>query len=174
MSRGGRLRINFLKLKPKKWLFVSLFTLLILPIGFYYLGNLTVLNSLLLCVCCVLIAVTLLVLIRWKIYINYLKQIGEEVDRNRFYDSEHIVSMVPFKKLLITVHARMDDSALLIKKANCYIAINFENIDSFEPTEYLGHPVAKVVLIENKSLESPLYVPWSEEMAQHKVFHDGI
>ncbi len=134
------------------------------------MGKFTVVNSLLLGLCCALLAVTLLVLIRWKAYIKFLKQVGKEIDRDRFYNREHTLSVVPFKKLHIAVHARMDDSALLIKKANCYIAINFEDIDSFEPTEYLGQPVAKVILAVDNDLVYPLYVPWTEEMAQHDIF----
>ena len=164
------MRINFPKLKPNKWSLTNLAVVLILATVFYYLGKFTVVNSLLLGLCCVLLAVTLLVLMRWKAYINFLKQVGEDIDRDSFYGSEHTVAMVPFKKLQIAVHARMGDSALLIKKANCYIAINFEDIDSFEPTEYFGQPVAKVILAAHKDLVYPLYVPWSEEMAQHKIF----
>jgi hypothetical protein len=73
--------------------------------------------------------------------------------------------MVPYMNLQITVHARMDESALLIKKANCYISINLKDICSFEPTEYFGRPIAKVILADNKNLTPALYVPWSEEMA---------
>lgn len=73
--------------------------------------------------------------------------------------------MVPYMNLQITVHARMDESALLIKKANCCISINLKDICSFEPTEYFAQPIAKVILADNKNLTPALYVPWSEEMA---------
>ncbi|WP_286260557.1 hypothetical protein [Pseudoalteromonas apostichopi] len=145
------MRINFPKLKPNKWTLFNLIVVLVLATAFYYLGKFTVISSLLLGLCCVLFAITLLVLKRWKAYINFLKQVGEEIDRDRFYKGGHTLSMVPFEKLQIAVHARMDDSALLIKKANCYIAINFEDIDSFEPTEYFGQPVAKVVLVGRRT-----------------------
>ncbi|MDK9682580.1 MULTISPECIES: hypothetical protein [Pseudoalteromonas] len=161
------MRINFPKVSPNMRTLFSLSVLLILAALFYYVGQFNVINSLLLSLCCVLLVACFLVLSRWKAYINFLKQVGEKIERDRFYKNEHTVSAVPFKSLPIAVHACVDDSALLIKKANSYIAVNFENIHSFEPTEYCGHPIAKVVLVEQKDLEFPLYVPWNEEMAQH-------
>ena len=145
----------------------SLCVLLILAALFYYVGHFNVINSLLLSLCCVLLVACFLVLSRWKAYINFLKQVGEKIERDRFYKNEHTVSAVPFKSLPIAVHACMDDSALLIKKANSHLAGTCENNHSFQPTEYCGHPIAKVVLVEQKDLEFPLYVPWNEEMAQH-------
>lgn len=164
------MRINFPKLKPNKWSLFNLTVVLILTTVFYHWGKFNAINSLLLSLSCVLLSSTLLVLKRWKAYINFLKQIGEEISRDRFYKGGHTVSMVPFKNLQIAVHVRLDDSALLIKKANCYIAIKFEDIDSFEPTEYFGHSVAKVIFAANRELIYSLYVPWTEEMAQHEIF----
>ena len=156
---------NHSKFQPNKWSLLNLAAVLILAGAFYYLGQFSVFHSILLSLICFISFLTLLILKRWKAYINYLKAIGDEIERDRFHLGEHIVSMVPYMNLQITVHARMDESALLIKKANCYISINLKDICSFEPTEYFGRPIAKVILADNKNLTPALYVPWSEEMA---------
>lgn len=168
------MQVNFPKLVLNKYSFRNLVIMLSLAALFYFVGNYTILSSVIYVLSCVFIVATFLVIYRWKMYITYLNQIGEKTNRDRFVKGTHIVSMVPFKNLQIALHVRLDDSALLVKKANCYRAIDLNKIDSFEPVEYFGHPIVKVILIDPKELLYPLYVPWSEEMSQHEFFVNGI
>jgi len=127
-------------------------------------------QSFLLAFLSILLFYIFLVFYRRKKYYKFIKNIGASVSSETFYGSEYIMGAIPFQKIVIACSARIEGDNILFGRSPVFRSVNLDSINDIEVTNFAGHSVAKLTLLNNSDTENTMFIPWSSLLEEKVEF----